>query len=267
MTFPILLYHGVDSGETWSRVLDDTDREYVLDRARFEQHIAFLAERGIPVRSLDECLRADAPEKEGTRPVVITFDDGDVSCFTTSAPVLERYGFRAEFFVVSRWIGQPGFLTVDHLRDLIRRGHRVHSHSRTHPVLPSLEPAQIDEEVVRSKAEIEAMTGTAASYFSIPGGAFDERVVDAARRAGYARVLSSIEGYNDPRQPSYLLRRFTPRSYTDVRFVASVCLRHRLTSSRLVVKRIALSAARRVLGGASYARLRSAVVSQKARKD
>jgi len=267
VTFPILLYHGVDSGETWARVLDATDREYVLDRARFEQHIAFLAEKRIPVRSLDECVRADTPAAGGTPPVVLTFDDGDLSCFTTAAPVLERYGFRAEFFVVSRWVGQPGFLTIEQLRDLIRRGHRVHSHSRTHPILPSLETAQIDEEVMRSKAEIEAMTGTAVSYFSIPGGAYDERVVDAARRAGYARVLSSIEGYNDSRQPSYLLGRFTPRSYTDVRFVASVCLRHRLTRSRLAVKRIALSAARRVLGGASYARLRSAVVSQKVRKD
>jgi peptidoglycan/xylan/chitin deacetylase (PgdA/CDA1 family) len=258
--FTILLYHGIDSGEMWDRKLDATDREYVLGRKRFEQHIEYLARRPIPVSSLDACLRGG---DDGAVPVVLTFDDGDVSGYTTAAPILESHGLRADFFIVTQWVDRPGFMTGDQLRDLVRRGHGVHSHSRTHAVLPSLTDAQIEEEVAGSKAELEAITGVPAAYFSIPGGAYDERVVAAARRAGYQRVLNSIEGYNDSREPAFLLRRFTPRAYTGLRFLGAVCRHHTFTIARLAMKRHALRAVKRILGGAHYQKIRGRIVSNR----
>jgi peptidoglycan/xylan/chitin deacetylase (PgdA/CDA1 family) len=255
--FTILLYHGIDSGEPWERRLDSTDREYVLSRERFEQHIDLLATRRIPVLSLDECV----DRGDGARaPVVLTFDDGDRSCYTTAAPILEHHGFRGEFFVVSQWIDRPGFLTRENLRDLIRRGHRVHSHSRTHAKLSTLDTAAIEEEVAGSKSEIEAMIDGPIRYFSAPGGAYDQRVLDTARRAGYAGVLNSVEGYNDGRRSTFVLRRFTARAYTRIGTLASTCEWPRYTAARLAVKRGAIGAVRRVLGGSGYERLRRAAV-------
>jgi len=258
--FTILLYHGIEAGRASERPMDATDREYVLQRSRFEQHIAYLARRRVPVSSLDACVRGD---DDRSSPVVLTFDDGDLSGYTDAAPILESHGFRADFFIVSQWIGRPGFMTRDHLRDLLRRGHGVHSHSRTHPVLPSLTDAHIEEEVAGSRSELEAITGSPVSYFSIPGGAYDERVVVAARRAGYRRLLNSVEGYNDSREPAFVLRRFTPRAYTSVRFVGGVCRHQTLTVGRLAMKRTALSAVKRVLGGDHYRRLRGLIVSNR----
>lgn len=258
--FTILLYHGIESGSASERPLDATDREYVLQRGRFQQHIDYLARHRIPVSSLDACVQGD---DDRANPVVLTFDDGDLSGYTTAAPILESHGFRADFFIVSEWVGRPGFMTPDHLRDLRRRGHGIHSHSRTHPVLPSLRDAQIEDEVAGSRADLEAIVGAPVSYFSIPGGAYDERVVGAARRAGYRRVLNSVEGYNGSSERAFELRRFTPRAYTSVRFVASVCRHHTFTMGRLAMKRSALSAAKRLLGGARYRRLRGLVVSNR----
>src|SRR2546421_9695002 len=118
--YAILLYHGIDDGAPSARKMGDVDREYVLERRRFEQHIDYLATK----------------PKTAIR-TVISFDDGDLSCHAIAAPILERHGLRGEFFVVTKWIGTPGFMTADHLRELARRGHGVHSHSRTHPRLPS----------------------------------------------------------------------------------------------------------------------------------
>ena len=258
--FTILLYHGIDSGEVWDRKLDATDREYVLGRRRFEQHIEYLARHRVPVSSLDACLRGG---DDRAVPVVLTFDDGDLSGYTTAAPILESHGFRADFFIVSEWIDRPGFMTREQLRDLVRRGHGVHSHSRTHPVLPSLTDAQIEDEVGGSRADLEGITGVPVAYFSIPGGAYDERVVAAARRAGYQRVLNSIEGYNDSREQAFLLRRFTPRAYTGLRFLGAVCRHQIFTIARLAMKRNALRAAKRILGGAHYQRLRGRIVSNR----
>jgi peptidoglycan/xylan/chitin deacetylase (PgdA/CDA1 family) len=258
--FTILLYHGIELVSGSERPLDATDREYVLRRTRFEQHIDYLARHRIPVSSLDACVRGD---DDRANPVVLTFDDGDLSGYTMAAPILESYGFRADFFIVSQWVGRPGFMTAGHLRDLFRRGHGIHSHSRTHPVLPSLGDAQIEDELTGSRADLEAIVGVPVTYFSIPGGAYDHRVVSAARRAGYFRMLNSVEGYNDGSKGAFLLRRFTPRAYTSVRFVGSVCRHPTFTIGRLALKRSALSAAKAVLGGAQYRRLRGLIVSNR----
>lgn len=261
--FTVLLYHGIDSGEPSDRPLDAIDREYVLGRTRFEEHVSYIAKAAIPVSSLDACVMGHPVEKDGTPPVVLTFDDGDLSGYTTAAPILEARGFRAEFFVVTDWVNRAGFMAADQLRDLVRRGHGVHSHSRTHAVLSALDASQIDREVAGSKAALESMLGRPVWYFSIPGGAYDERVIAAAHRAGYRAVLNSVEGYND--EGSFLLQRFAARAYTGARFLGPVCRRPRYTQARLAVKRRVLSIARGMIGAKGYKRVRNAVVSSRRR--
>ena len=241
--FAVLLYHGVDDGTPSPRPMNDVDREYVLDRARFEAHVAYLGAK--PADSV---------------PVVISFDDGDVSGYRTAAPLLERHGLRGQFFIVSRWIGQPGFMSADHLRDLVRRGHGVHSHSRTHPRLPSLSAAEIDDELLGSRADLEGILGRPVTEFSIPGGAYDPRVIESARRAGYQAVFNSVEGYNDDRSADLLRRRFTPRAYSDVAMLREICEHPGRTNARIAIKRAVLGATRRLMGR-RYDRLRGYVVS------
>jgi peptidoglycan/xylan/chitin deacetylase (PgdA/CDA1 family) len=243
--FAILLYHGIEDGERSARQMDEVDREYVLDRTRFEAHVAYLAAK--PSTAV---------------PAVISFDDGDLSGYTIAAPLLERHGLRGEFFIVTTWIGQPGFMNADQLRDLAKRGHGIHSHSRTHPRLSSLSTADIERELAGSKADLEAILKAPVTRFSIPGGDYDDRVVDAARRAGYSAVLNSVEGYNSTKTSPFLLQRFTPRSYSGVAMLAGICERPRSTAARLAIKRTALAVARGLMGRAGYERLRGTVVSR-----
>ena len=238
----VLLYHGIEDGTPSARQMDDVDREYVLERRRFESHIAYLATK--PSTAV---------------PVVISFDDGDLSCHTIAAPILEQYGRRGSFFVVTGWIGRPGFMNADQLRDLVRRGHEVHSHSRTHPRLPSLTQADIDDELFGSKKDLETILGQPVTQFSIPGGAYDDRVVDAGRRAGYQAVFTSAEGYNDD-SGTFLRRRFTPRAYSDVAMLREICEHPARTRARIAAKRAILAAARGVMGQNTYDRLRAFVV-------
>lgn len=239
--FAVLLYHGIDDGTPSARQMDDVDREYVLDRRRFESHIAYLAAK--PATAV---------------PIVVSFDDGDLSCHTTAAPILERHGLRGTFFVVTRWIGQPGFMDAEQLRDLVRRGHSVHSHSRSHPRLSSLTTVDIDDELLGSKADLETILGRAVTQFSIPGGAYDDRVLSAAQRAGYQSVFNSVEGYNDDRSETFLRRRFTPRVYSDVGMLREICEHPARTKARIAAKRVLLGAARGVMGR-RYNRVRAYV--------
>src|SRR5262249_23488332 len=143
--------------------------------------------------------------------------------YTVAAPVLERHGLRGEFFVVTRWIGQPGFMSAAQLRDLAACGHGIHSHSRTHRRLPDLTRQEIDDELRGSKADLESLLGNRVELFSIPGGAFDDRVIETASSVGYSAVLSSIEGYNNGRDGAFVLRRFSARSYSTVSTLTAIC--------------------------------------------
>ena len=241
--FAVLLYHGIEDGTPSPRQMDDVDREYVFDRSRFEAHVAYLGAK-----------------PAGSIPVVISFDDGDLSGHTTAAPLLERHGLHGQFFVVSRWIGQPGFMNADQLRDLVRRGHGVHSHSRTHARLSSLSAAEIDDEVQGSRTDLETILGQPVTQFSIPGGAYDSRVIESARRAGYHTVFSSVEGYND-RNSEFLRRRFTPRAYSDVAMLREICEHPARTKARIALKQTALTAARSLIGESRYQRLRGRLVA------
>ena len=243
--YAILLYHCLEDRRRSARHMDAIDREYVLTRSRFERQVEYVATR--PKAAL---------------PVVFSFDDGDESCHTLAAPILERHGLRAEFFIVTRWIGRPGFMTDDQLRDLASRGHGIHSHSRTHPRLPELSAAQIEDELKGSKTELEAVLGRPVTQLSIPGGAYDDRVIEIAKRAGYRAVMNSMEGYNDETASAFLLRRFTPRAYSDVSMLAGICEHPRATTARIALKRTALTAARAVLGS-RYERARTYLISRR----
>jgi peptidoglycan/xylan/chitin deacetylase (PgdA/CDA1 family) len=244
--YAILLYHGIDDGSGSARPMNAVDREYVLSLDRFESHIHYLA----------------AKPSTAAR-TVISFDDGDLSGYTIAAPILEQQGLRGEFFIVTQWIGQPGFMTAAHLRELAERGHGVHSHSRTHPRLTALTPSQIENELKGSKDDLEAALGRPVTQFSIPGGAYDRRVVEIARRAGYQTVMNSVEGYNDESAAPFLLRRFTPRAYSGVSMLTEICEHPTRTTARLALKRTALRVARSVMGGGGYDQVRRLIISRR----
>lgn len=94
----VLLYHRID---------ETTDvHELGVPPPLFDAHLQWLRTT-CSVMPLDELLTA-APEQLPDRPVAITFDDGYVDCLREGAPLLQRYGVPAAFFLTSRWLNEPG---------------------------------------------------------------------------------------------------------------------------------------------------------------
>ena len=139
----------------------------------------------------------------------------------------------------------------------------MHSHSRTHPRLSALADAQIEDELLGSKRDLEDALGRPVEQFSIPGGAYDDRVLAIASRAGYTAVMNSVEGYNDDGAGAFLRRRFTPRAYSDVSMLVDICERPRRTMATLALKRTALGAVKGVLGERGYGKLREMLISRR----
>ena len=94
----VLLYHRIDDR--------DDIHQLGVPPALFDSHLQWLTER-CSVVPLDELLAA-APGALPDRAVALTFDDGYLDNLETAAPLLQRHGLPATFFVTTRWLDAPG---------------------------------------------------------------------------------------------------------------------------------------------------------------
>ena len=138
--------------------------------------------------------------------VAVTFDDGYVSVMENALPALRQHQIPYAMFVATgSWNSRPRWVTNESnalfkervvSRDEVRQLASeplvtVGSHSVSHPDLRRLDAAALDRELVDSRRELEALTGRSVLSFSFPYGAYDERVVNRARHAGYEQVFIS----------------------------------------------------------------------------
>ncbi|MEO6710960.1 MAG: polysaccharide deacetylase family protein, partial [Planctomycetota bacterium] len=86
---------------------------------------------------------------------------------------------------------------------MARKGHEIGSHSASHEILPLASDEELDAIMNDSRDQVQAWTGTEVPGFCYPDGSHDDRVVSAARRAGY-RYACTTEPPTSLRQPDPL---------------------------------------------------------------
>src|SRR2546425_2691605 len=140
------------------------------------------------------------------RAVALTFDDGYRGLLDHALPVLERFGFRATFFLVSDRVGGTNAWDARHgdaprslmnwneTAGLLARGMSIGAHSRTHPYLTDLPEPELEDEIRRSKETIEDRLGCSVRFFSYPHGLIDERCRRSVMAAGDAGARSAQPG-------------------------------------------------------------------------
>ncbi len=197
------------------------------EREAFARQLAWLASEFEPV-SPSEAVGRLREERVGGRELAVTFDDGFRSGLVNAAPLLAEHGFGASYFVIAELVGaapdvvervcrerlhldrplEP--LGWDDLERLVELGHEIGSHTRTHPDLTALSPAQLEDEVAGSRAELARRLGSPPAQFAAPYGdraRFSPAVADAARAAGYDSCLTAMRGRNAAGADLYALRR------------------------------------------------------------
>lgn len=190
-------YHGVSA--RWPSSL-------AVDPEQLRRQISYLLERGHRPVTVTEAARLGARE----RLVVITFDDALASVYRLAFPILQELGAVATVYAPSEPIlsGQPmawpevrdhlatehaaelDGMTVEELREVASAGWEVGSHTCTHPWLPTLDADRLRDELVRSRADLQAALGLPCTSLAYPFGAHDDRVVAATQAAGYETAVT-----------------------------------------------------------------------------
>lgn len=138
-------------------------------------------------------------------------------------------------------VGADRMMGWDQVGDLLSDGHEIGSHSLSHALLPQLDDAALEREVVESRRLIESRLGTAVAGLAYPNGDHDGRVVQAARRAGYQYACTTAPGLNVPECDRFGLLRIDiaggrvvgpDGAHDSLAFEAEVCHLKRLWSTR-----------------------------------
>ena len=220
----------------------------------FELMLDTIAERGFR-----GCSVADALAAPGSARVAITFDDGNAGQFEHAAPALRARGMTATFYVTTDWVGRPGFVTWQQLRELKAWGMSVQSHSRSHPFLSELRAAELERELTESRARIDAELGQTTTEIAFPGGDPPaRRLRRALGDAGFAVALGTRWGTNDdaPTDPLRPLKRCTVRGVTDRAWAERVIAGDAALSMQNWPRESLLRSIRSSLGPTRYSRWR-----------
>jgi peptidoglycan/xylan/chitin deacetylase (PgdA/CDA1 family) len=197
---PILMYHAIRSPPADARLpsLFVPPREFIAE-------VRALRRAGYSAVTLQRVWDAwHGRVRLPRRPVVFTFDDGYASQVKIALPVLRRERWPAVLNLALDWLDELGGEAA--LRRLIDAGWQIDGHSRTHPDLTQISPAQLADETAGARAELQRRFGVPARFFAYPGGRYDARVVAAVRRAGYVAATTVRRGFATPAPPYELAR-------------------------------------------------------------
>lgn len=203
---------------------DITDRPisaFAVSTRDFAAQMRFLAENCAPVsvQQLVDMIRQDRPIP--SRAVAVTIDDGYLGVYTRAYPILKDYAIPATIFLPTHCLdgdirryaprdwAQAEFMAWDQARVMAGGGITFGSHTLDHLSLPTLEPAQLMEQLVTSKARIEAEIGQRVAGFSYPYGLpRDYRGTERyVAEAGYAWAVTGVHGSVRPASDVFALRR------------------------------------------------------------
>ncbi|CAN5437919.1 hypothetical protein BH18THE1_BH18THE1_01660 [soil metagenome] len=161
---------------------------------------------GILTESNHYSQAESVPDKPSDKIVILNFDDGRESQFTQAKPILDKYGFKATFYVVCNYIGnKPGFMNWNEVKRLYDEGHDIGSHSMNHVNLGNLSKKNLKFEIGNSIKCLENH-GIDVTSFAYPfnKGSDDKKVIkivskyyDLARTAGSPLTYFHCDGWKD----------------------------------------------------------------------
>jgi peptidoglycan/xylan/chitin deacetylase (PgdA/CDA1 family) len=191
---PILTYHYIrvnpDPNDRMGFALSVTPSD-------FAAQMDWLAQNGYhPITTEDLFGYLNLAQGLPSRPVILTFDDGYEDFYTTALPILRSHDFRAVSYVVSGFVGWPGYMTAAQLREADRSGIEIGSHTINHANLANISATAVWSQLTQSKLFLEQVLGHPVLSFCYPSGKYTAAVASAVASAGFHDATTTRYGYS-----------------------------------------------------------------------
>ena len=222
VNMPILMYHHINNTTPASAL----DASLTTNDAEFSKQLAYLRCAGytsVTLQQLFDGIYKGAPLP--SKPVVLTFDDGYSDAFTNAFPLLQKYGFGGGFAIVTGFLGQPGYLNWDQIKQMAGSQMEMMSHTVNHVDLNRSPDAVVRNELVTSKRALEEALGKPVPFLVYPSGEpffrgtpeRQQQVVAMVREAGYSGALAVRNTLTQDPSAPYALNRVRVSGGVDIR--------------------------------------------------
>lgn len=181
----------------------------------FEKQMNWFYKNNWKSFTISELVELDEiPEKS----FVITFDDGYEDNYLNAFPILKKYDFKATIYLVpnqktNHWEEKNTLVLSNLLNEkqilemqnsgLIEFG----SHTLSHVNLSTINDEQLLNELKKSKEEIEKITNKECEAFAYPYGKFDDKIVNAVKKAGYKNATVVKRGLFEQNDNVFTIKR------------------------------------------------------------
>jgi peptidoglycan/xylan/chitin deacetylase (PgdA/CDA1 family) len=208
----VLGYH--DFSET------EEETQMKIRTSKFRLQMETLRDLGLQVISMDDFEAWKRGEQTiPERSVVITIDDGWKSVYTDAFPVLKEFGYPFTLFLYKNYVDGGGkALTTPMIKEMIKNGATIGSHSVSHPYPGTVKTARgkgpdaydkfLRSEMGESKRFLEASFGDAVTTYAYPGGFYTEEMHPLATEFGYNHLFTVLPGKIRRDSPDHTLPRY-----------------------------------------------------------
>ncbi|HEX6477706.1 MAG TPA: polysaccharide deacetylase family protein [Ktedonobacteraceae bacterium] len=164
---PIFMYHHISNQPTTS-LLDYTLTVTTTD---FDAQLTWMQHQGYSSITQTELFDALYYGKVLPKhPMILSFDDGYEDVYTDALPALLAHHYRGVFYIITGMIGGH-YMTWNQVRTLAHDGMQISSHT-IHHINVGQPPAwtTTQNELLQSKATLEAQIGQPVQFFCYPSG-------------------------------------------------------------------------------------------------
>jgi peptidoglycan/xylan/chitin deacetylase (PgdA/CDA1 family) len=210
---PILYYHRVAAPPPdfawWNRSRQATFLAYDVLPTAFAAQLDWLrAHRYTTILPRDLAAHWDTGRPLPPRPIIITFDDGTHDWMTTVLPALQAHGMVAEFYVNVDNVWR-GALSWQDVANLAKAGNGIGAHGIEHVQIAGfgdgrapVEDKQVQRQIAAPRLVFQHAIGITPDSMAFVGGGYDDRLIAAARKAGYTTARTTRHGIvQDPDHP------------------------------------------------------------------
>jgi len=163
-----------------------------------------------------DVLHLDDYDPSNPKHAVITFDGVYENVYTYAFPILKKFGYPFELFIVGSTIGkgnefdQPAepparFADFEQLKVMSKNGGRLQWHSMSHTDLSKVKDANIIRDEFSVPENIKSLDPDGFKWFAYPHGRHTPELIETAKKY-FKGGISCIEGNNHDR---YQLNRIT----------------------------------------------------------
>ena len=207
---PVLCYHQI---RDWKPTDSKSAKDYIVPVETFKAHLKMLADSGYQTILPDEYyaylnLGTPLPEK----PIMLTFDDTEENQYAIAAPEMEKYGFKAVYFVMTVSLGRPKYMSKDQVKQLAEAGHVIGSHTWDHQNVKKYKDGDWVTQIEKPTKTLEAITGKKVEHFAYPFGLWNPEAFPELKKRGFKSAYVLAEK-RDQDNPLFTIRRIIASGY------------------------------------------------------